>query len=215
MKKIFFFLFLVAFISATKVYAQGARYGFKIGTSYSSISGYEYDVINSTGEAPIEAFESVEEGRFGVAVAFFAEVPISYDLSFQPEFAFSSQGNKFEGVRYDYLQVPLGFKINFNKLFLMAGPQAGLKISFSEQSENFTSFDFSAFGSLGYFFNESVFVEARFTQGFLEIFEEDSRVALPYIEEGLGNGNQTNNDNSLINNSGKNQYFTLSVGYRL
>ncbi|TVZ51155.1 porin family protein [Dokdonia sp. Hel_I_53] len=206
---------LFSVVCSTQLCAQGVRFGFKMGANYSQISGYEYEVLNKMGEAAIEPFSSVDDGRFGLTAAFFADIDLSNKFSFQPEFVFSPQGNKFEGVRYDYLQIPLGFKIDFNNFYVIAGPQAGLKISFSDQSENFKSLDFSAFGSLGYYFNESIFIEARFTKGFLEVFEDNSEVVLPYIEEGVGNGNQSNTDNYLINNTGTNQYITLSLGYRL
>lgn len=220
MKKTILSILVIALFCSTQLYAQGVRYGFKAGVNYSQISGYEFDVINVVpGENPIDAFGSVEDGRYGFSAAFLAEIPLGDVLSFQPEFAFSSQGNKFEGVRFDYLQLPLGLRLNFNKLFVIAGPQAGIKISSFEQSENFTSLDFSGFGAIGYHFTESIFIEARFTRGFMEIFEDDAAIRLPYVP---GDGEPAANDNSLVNgnnfldnNTGNNQYFTFSIGYRL
>lgn len=224
MKKILLSLLFLLFIFSTELLAQSVRYGFRLGLNVSEISNYEFDIVNVAGDDPITAFNSIEEGRFGFTAAFLVEIPLSQKLSFQPEFQFSTQGNKFEGLRYDNLQIPLGLSYNFNKLFITAGPQAGIKISSSEQSENYSSIDFSAFGAIGYFITESLFVEARFTQGFLEIFEENSMIRLPFVAErdetiivgeGEDNGNIANGDNFLINNSGTNRYFTLSIGYRL
>ncbi len=219
MKKLVLSLLFFAFICSTQLFAQGARLGFKAGLSYSQITGYEFDLFNRVGDTPQPAPASAEEGRYGFAVAFLAEFPINDKISFQPEFAFSSQGNKYEGTRLDNLQLPLGLRINLNQLFLIAGPQAGIKISDPFQSENYKSIDISAFGAIGYHFNESVFIEARFTRGFLEVFEDDSKIVVPFIpkdgEADTNSNSLVNSDNFLINNTGKNQYFTLSVGYRL
>lgn len=219
MKKIVLAFLFFAFICSTQVFGQSVRFGFKAGVSYSQISDLEYDVINVAGDTPRPAFSSVEDGRYGFAAAFLAEFPLSDVLSFQPEFAFSAQGNKYEGVRSNYLQLPLGLRFNFNRIFLIAGPQAGIKISDFEQSDDFTSLDFSAFGSIGYHFNESIFIEARFTKGFAELFEDDAAISLPYVpgegDPDAGNNSLVNDDNFLVNASGTNQYFTFSIGYRL
>ena len=219
MKKLLLSLLFFAFICSTQLFAQGARVGFKAGLSYSQISGYEFDLFNRMGDAARPAPTGAEDGRYGFAVAFLAEFPINDKISFQPEFAFSSQGNKYEGTRFDNLQLPLGLRINFNQLFVIAGPQAGIKISDPLQSKNYKSFDVSAFGAIGYHFNESVFIEARFTRGFLEIFEDDSQIVVPYTpsgdDPGANSNSLVNSDNFLINNTGNNQYFTFSVGYRL
>lgn len=219
MKKIVLSIIFFAFLCSTQLFAQGVRFGFKAGLSISEISNLEYTITNRADDAAIAPFNSIDEGRYGFAVAFLAEIPVNDKLSFQPEFAFSSQGNKYEGVRYDFLQIPLGVRLNLNRVFLIAGPQAGLKISFYEQSENYKSFDFSAFGGVGYHFNESIFVEARFTKGFLEVFEDDAAVRLPYTpgegEPAADNNSLVNGDNFLVNGSGTNQYITLSIGYRL
>jgi len=220
MKKMFSVsLLLFVFICSTQLYSQGTRFGFKLGANYSQISSLDFDVVNIAGETPINAFNSVDEGRFGFSAAFTAEFELNKRISFQPEFAFSSQGNKFEGVRYDNLQLPLGLRINLNKLYFIAGPQVGLKISFFEQTDDFTSFDFSAFGSVGYFITDNLFLEARFTRGFLEVFEDDSAIVLPFVDEDdVSTTTSTtiaNENNVLVNGSGTNQYFTFSIGYRI
>jgi len=219
MKKIVLSIFFFAFLCTTQLMAQGVRFGFKAGVSVSEISNLEFNIVNRDGDDPIQPFNAIDEGRYGFAVAFLAEIPVTNKLSFQPEFAFSSQGNKFEGLRYDFLQIPLGLRFNLNRIFIIAGPQAGVKISFFEQSENYKSFDFSAFGGIGYHFNESIFIEARFTKGFLEIFEDDAAVLLPFTpgegEPEADNNSLVNGDNFLVNGSGTNQYITFSIGYRL
>ncbi len=213
MKKITLLCSIFAMLCCSLSQAQGIGYGFKIGVNVSQINSFSFDIVNTAGDTPRQGgFDSQEGSRVGFTAAFFAEIPLSERLSFQPEFTYSAQGNKFEGLRYEYLQLPLALKINFNKLFVNLGPQAGLKISAFEQSANFSSFEFAGFGGFGYQFTDNIFAEVRYTIGFTEVFEDDAAVELPLFIE---NSNETNIDNIITNASGKNSYFTLSIGYRL
>ena len=184
------------------------------GLNVSQIDGFSFNVSNSEGNTPsIGNASSIDESRIGFAAAFFAEFPISEKLSFQPEFGYSAQGNKFESLRYEYLQLPLGLKLNLKSFFVNAGPQVGLKISAFEQSDNFTSFDFSGFGGIGYQLTDNIFIEARYTIGFAEVFEDDAAVILPMASS--TDDITPNRDNFLANAEGTNSYFTFSIGYRL
>ena len=213
MKKITLLSSILAFLFCSFSYGQEISYGFKLGLNVSQISDFSFDIVNTAGNTPSQGVTSQDESRIGFAAAFFAEFPLSEKLSFQPEFGYSAQGNKFEGLRYEYLQLPLGLKINLNKFFLDLGPQVGLKISAFEQSANFTSFDFSGFGGVGYQITDNIFVEARYTLGFTEVFEDDASIII--TEQGSGNGITPNTDNVLANAEGTNSYFTFSIGYRL
>lgn len=214
MKKITLLSSVLLFMFCSLSYGQELTYGFKLGLNVSQINNFSFDVANTEGNTPsVGNASSIDESRIGFAAAFFAEFPINERLSFQPEFGYSAQGNKFEGLRYEYLQLPLGLKINLNKFFINAGPQVGLKISAFEQSDNFTSFDFSGFGGLGYYFTDNIFIEARYTLGFSEVFENDAAVTLPMA---TGSPDITpNTENFLANAEGKNGYFTFSIGYKL
>lgn len=197
------------------MYGQGIGYGFKIGVNVSEINSFSFDVVNIAGDTPTQGnSSSLDESRIGFTAAFFAEFPINERLSFQPEFVYSAQGNKFEGLRYEYLQLPLTIKLDLSeKLFINVGPQVGLKISAFEQSENFQSFEFAGLGGLGYQFTDNIFAEIRYTIGFTEVFEDDAAVILPLASQTADI--TPNRDNALANASGKNSYFTLSIGYRL
>lgn len=214
MKKITLLFSFVLIMCCSLMYGQGIGYGFKMGVNVSEISSFSFDIVNLAGDTPRQGgFDSQEGTRVGFTAAFFAEFPINERLSFQPEFTYSAQGNKFEGLRYEYLQLPLAIKLDLSqKFFVSVGPQAGLKISAFEQSENFSSFEFAGFGGFGYQFTDNIFAEVRYTLGFTEVFEDDAAVELPLFSEGT---NETNTDNVITNASGKNSYFTLSVGYRL
>jgi len=212
MKKITLLVSICVMLCCSLSQAQEIGYGFKLGANVSQINSFSYDIVNTAGNTPREGFDTLESSNLGFAITFFAEIPISERFAFQPEFMFSSQGNKFEGLRYEYLQLPLALKINFNKLFINAGPQAGLKVSAFEQSEDFSSFEFSGFGGVGYQFTNNLFAEVRYTIGFSEIFEDDVAIELPIFFAG---SNETNVDNVLTNASGKNSFLTISIGYRL
>lgn len=213
MKKITLLSSVLVFLFCSLSYGQNVGYGFKLGVNVSQINSFSFDIVNLAGDTPRQGgFDSQEGSRIGFAASFFAEFPLSERLSFQPEFGYSAQGNKFEGLRYEYLQLPLALKINFDKFFINAGPQAGLKISAFEQSDNFTSFEFSGFGGVGYQVTENIFLEARYTIGFTEVFEDDAAVDLPLFSQDT---NEANRDNVLTNAEGKNSFFTLSIGYRL
>lgn len=205
-----FFLF-----AGIQMQAQGVRFGFKAGVSVSEINGYEFSVVNSDGVEGSTSKTSLEDGRISFTAGFLAEIPLSDIMSFQPEFMYSTQGNKEEALRLEYLQLPLGLKFEFNKLFVLAGPQVGLKISNFEQSDNYESLEFSAFGGLGYHITENIFVEARYTKGFSEIFSDDSRISQPSPTALEVDGSEQGLSNFLINNEGTNTYFTVSVGYRM
>lgn len=213
MKKITLVTSIFVMLCCSLSHAQGIGYGFKLGVNVSQINSFSFDIVNTAGDTPRQGgFDSQEGSRIGFAAAFFAEIPLSERLSFQPEFTYSAQGNKFEGLRYEYLQLPLALKINLNKLFINVGPQAGLKISDFEQSDNFSSFEFAGFAGFGYQFTDNIFAEVRYTLGFTEVFEDDAAIELPLFTEGT---NEANVDNIITNASGRNSYFTVSIGYRL
>ncbi len=210
MKKTLLFLFL-AVVTTAAIQAQGIRYGFKMGVNASSVSNFEFETFNVNGGAQTPAPSEDEDGRINLTAGFFAEIPINETFSIQPEFVFSSQGNQGEGFKTDYLQIPVGLRLNFNKLYVMAGPQVGIKVSFFEQSEDYKSIDFLGFGAIGYHFGENFFIEGRYTLGFAEIFEDDADIPiLGPVENG-----EIDLDTRYRNLSGNNTYISLVVGYRL
>jgi hypothetical protein len=210
MKKIVLFIFICSFTYAT-LQAQGVRYGFKLGINASSINNLDFELVNVGDGTALESLSENEEGRINVTAGFFADLPINEKISFQPEVLFSSQGNKGEGFNTDYLQMPLGFRFSFNKLFVVAGPQVGLKISFFEQSNDYASFDFSAFGGVGYQVTQSLFLEARYTLGFVEIFENDADIPI----EATTSGGDIDLNTRYRDLSGNNSYLSVVLGYRL
>ena len=95
MKKVLLFIFMCSFTYAT-VQAQGIRYGFKFGINASSISNLDFDLVNVANGSIAASPSENEDGRINVTAGFFADMAINDKISFQPEFLFSSQGNKGE-----------------------------------------------------------------------------------------------------------------------
>jgi hypothetical protein len=143
------FLFLSTHISAQTIY------GLRAGATFNTIS--QTDVI--------DAVTPDIDYLVGFSGAFFAEVPITNGLSFQPELAFSQKGFSIRqdadaelfgfdlpiGVRansrFDYLETPLLLKGKFGnekvKGFVMAGPALGYATggNLRTRSTGFIEFD--------------------------------------------------------------------------
>lgn len=168
--------------------AQETRYGLRIGANISSISL----------DSPNDIADGLEDGRFGVAVGFFAEYYLSEKVGLQPELQFSTQGNKNEALRVNYLQLPVVFKYNFTETFnIQLGPQAGLKIWEWEDKQDFeadfNTFDFAVVAGLGVNITDNFFADVRYAYGLTDVFED-----VPGIELEGNNGN-----------------IQIAVGYRL
>jgi len=199
-------------LSSSLMYSQGVRYGFKVGANISSITSFEFNTINVTEAAVANTPDDVENGRFNFTASFFGEFTLNKLISLQPELAYSTQGNQFDRLSYDALQLPIGLRFNIKSFYLIGGPQVGLKISDSEQSDDFSSFEFAAFGGVGYHITENVFINVRYTYGFSELFEDDANIPIPIPQ---ADSNQDNVDNRLIGLEGNSSYFTFGIGYRI
>ena len=168
------------------VQGQESRYGIRIGGNYSAIIS-----DNLTGD--------FEDERIGMVIGFFAEYRLTNKINIQPELQFSNEGNKEDGLKLNYLQLPILFKYNFSQVVnLQLGPQVGLKIweweddGFIEQ--NFNTFNFAAVGGLGFNINDNFFIDARYAYGLTNVFEDEG------VQSGF---------------DGNTSVVQLSVGYRL
>lgn len=165
-KKILISTILIVFL-CTLSKAQDNSYGVRLGANLSSIS---------SDDIP----ENLEDSRFGIVVGFFAEYPINYRWSIQPEFQYSSKGNDDESLRVDYLQLPVLAKYYVSDLFnLHIGPQIGLKIWEWEDSTgietNFNTFDFTAVAGIGVNISENFYADIRYGFGLSNIIDDEGR----------------------------------------
>lgn len=179
MKRLLLISFLLFAFTAS---AQTTRYGFKLGINVSDLSG--------------DAFEDATN-RLGFAGGFFVTIPLNTTLSFQPEFLYSGQGvkpgtssNIDQREEFDYLQLPLLLRGDFNRVHLLLGPQAGIGVWNSFTSNFRKTMDYSILGGVGIDVTSGVFVEARYSLGLRNVIDD----GLPV--------------------EAKNRYFQMMVGYR-
>ncbi|MEM6718111.1 MAG: porin family protein [Bacteroidota bacterium] len=138
------------------------RYGFKAGINISNYSGTNLDDIQ----------DGLNDSRIGALFGFFVDMHLVGDFRFQPEFLYSAQGAKEEALRADYLQIPLMLKYELTEFFnIQVGPQVGVKVH--EFEDSFKTFDFGINGGIGVTFIENVAVEARYSLGLADVFDED------------------------------------------
>ncbi len=138
------------------------RYGFKAGINLSNYSGSNLDDIQ----------DGLNDSRIGAVFGFLVDMHVAGKLRFQPEFLYSAQGSKEKALRADYLQIPLMLKYNLTDfLNIQAGPQVGFKIH--EFEDSFKNFDYAANIGFGLTILENVAVEARYSLGLADMFDED------------------------------------------
>lgn len=199
-KSLFFTVMLTAF-SLTSMFSQVTA-GFKAGIAIADVNGLEFSTDASATAEGLS--NSIEGGRTGYFVGFLLDIPISENLSFVPEFIYSQQGKDLEEFRLDYLNLPLGIKLDINNLYVGLGPQIGVKVWTPDQSNVFSNFEASAFGNIGYIFNSGVFIEGRYTLGLTDIFQDGQSFQF----------NQGSNP-TFSGLEGKNAVIQIGIGYRL
>lgn len=201
MTKSFFLTLFVATFGLSSIFAQVTT-GFKAGVNFADINGLDFITDNSVTAQGLA--NSIEGGRTGYFIGFLVDVPISDRLGFVPEFIYSQQGKDLEEFRLDYLNLPLGLQYDINNFYVGLGPQIGIKIWTSEQSNVFSNFEASAFGNVGYIFNSGFFLEARYTFGLTDIFQQGQAFRF----------NQGSNP-TFSSLEGSNAVIQIAVGFHL
>ncbi len=184
----------IAVFGITSLTAQ-VSFGVKAGLNITNIAG---DDVEDT------------DSKIGFHVGGFAEMPISEQLSFQPELLFSTHGSKFiDGddelkINSNYINLPLMLKYNVSDVFgIEFGPHVGFLIDSEFESggasidakDYFKSIDFGINAGFSYYFSENVFAQARYTMGLADVFEESDFTG----------------DQSV---DAKNATFSVSIGYK-
>lgn len=158
------------------------RYGFKAGINLSNYSATNLDDIQ----------DGFNDSRIGAVFGFLIDMHLAGKLRFQPELLYSGQGSKEKALRADYLQFPLMLKYELtNFLNIQAGPQFGIKVH--EFEDSFKNFDYGVNAGIGLNIFENVAIEARYSLGLADVFDEDRA---PNLE-------------------GKNGVIQLGITYRL
>lgn len=157
-------------------------YGFSQGTKYGVRAGYNISNLDFKDVPPLD-----NKHRNGFMIGFFGEYGLSKTVSLMPELQFSSEGANNEPIRIDYLQVPVLLKFRLSEKFNIGfGPQVGVKVH--EYEDNIKNFAYSGVGGIEYKLNHSFFLDARYTYGFSNIFDDKVAVEAKNtnIQFGLG-----------------------------
>lgn len=172
MKKILLFVLVIGY--SFYGFSQDLKYGVRAGLN---ISNLDFD-----GTAFPDNIH-----RNGFVFGFLAEYSLSNKVSISPELQFSAEGAKEEPLQLDYIQMPVlfNFKIG-SKLFFNIGPQVGLKIS--KVDDGMRDFAYSGVGGFSYSITPMIFVDARYTYGFSNIFEDymEAKAKNTCIQFGVG-----------------------------
>jgi opacity protein-like surface antigen len=154
----------------------------KSGAKYGVRGGYNISNLDFDG-TPIMK----NKHRNSVFIGFFADISFSKNFSIQPEFQFSSEGAKAEPIQLDYLQTPILFKFRLaDKFYFGVGPQVGLKIH--KTDDGIKNMAYSGVGGVEYKVNYAIFVDARYTYGFSNVFDDNLGVTAKNSNIQLGIG---------------------------
>ena len=145
-------------------------FGFSQGTKYGVRAGYNISNLDFDGVPIME-----NKHRNGFMIGFFGEYGLSKSVALMPEIQFSSEGAKAQELRIDYIQVPVYFKFRLHEKFHIGfGPQAGVKIY--EDGDLFRNFAYSGVGGIEIKLSHVLFLDARYTYGFTNVFDEDLNI---------------------------------------
>jgi hypothetical protein len=185
-KKLIFASLVITFMTLTNANAQdsASKFGIKGGVNFSNL--YTEDVDDNNVLT-------------GFNVGFFAKLPISNNISLQPEISYTGKGAELvynnalvsgtAQFKLDYIEVPLLLVVNVTKNFnIHAGPYAAYMVSakttnksdsgsynFEDNidTDDFNKFDAGLAGGVGLDF-EPVSFGVRYNYGLTKIGKEDS-----------------------------------------
>ena len=120
----------------------------------------------------------VHDVKFGYQAGAFAEFGVTNKFAIAPEVVFAAQGGKGDHVSYttNYINIPVMLKFYVAPDFSIDfGPQVGInvysKCDGEDVSDATKSVDFGAGLGATYNLARDVFVQARYTMGFTEVFK--------------------------------------------
>jgi len=154
-------LFLLALLMITSYgFSQDAKYGVRAGLN---ISNLDFD------EVPTFIGNTHRNGFF---IGFLAEYSLSETMSIAPEVQFSAEGAKEKVLRVDFIQAPILLKFKLGEKFTLgAGPLLGIKVH--EFDDGYKNFAFSAIAGIEYMITDEIFIDARYSYGLSNIFDDD------------------------------------------
>lgn len=187
----------IAIFSLTSAEAQEFSFGVKGGVNIASMgggSGYTGVGVGSLGS------------RTGLHIGGLVEIPISGDISIQPELLYSMKGTNWNDTNLDYIDLPILGKYNLpwvSGLSAELGPVIGVLMSAKQNGNDVKEFYKTIDAAIGigatYKLDMGVFFSLRYNKGLIDIEDfDDASSSSGYWWGG-----------------GKNNVFQLSVGYSL
>lgn len=168
MKKIIL-IAAIALFSFTNSNAQEFSFGVKGGVNVASIGGGTYTGVGSLGS------------RTGAHIGVLMEVPISGDISLQPELLYSMKGTNWSDTNLDYIDLPILGKYNLpwvEGLSGELGPVIGVLMSAkhngNDAKDSYKTIDAAFAIGATYKLNMGVFFSLRYNKGLIDINDYDS-----------------------------------------
>ncbi|SFZ91478.1 Outer membrane protein beta-barrel domain-containing protein [Flaviramulus basaltis] len=136
---------------------QGVKYGVR--------GGYNISNLDFDGASNAE-----NKHRNSIYIGFFANIGLSRTISVVPEIQFSAEGANEEVLNLDYIQAPIFLRFRLSeKIHAGFGPQVGLKVH--KYEDGIRNFAYSGVAGIDYKINYAIFLDARYTYGFSNIFD--------------------------------------------
>jgi len=173
MKKLTLITLLV--LSASIVFAQAPKLGFKAGLNLNNVSTNDHDIKHELA------------GRTSIHLGVITDFSMSKSLSFQPQVLFSGRGAKIDHgdhkdvYAFNSLEIPLNFTYRKNAskgVFLGVGPSLGYNLSgkvkgdhdsedivFGSGEGEIKRLDLGLNALIGYQFSNKYFVSTNYSSG--------------------------------------------------
>ncbi len=156
MKKL---LFLAVLLSLSiQGFSQKGTWGVRAGYNISNLD---------FKDAPI--MENKHRNSF--YIGFYGDFRLSNAVSVVPELQFSPEGANDERLHLDFIQMPVLFKFKLDKRWRFGiGPQAALKSH--KEGDMIRNFHYSAIAGLEFKLNQMFYIDARYSYGVTNIFDD-------------------------------------------
>jgi opacity protein-like surface antigen len=157
MNRILFALLFVCFTTIS--FSQEVSYGVR---GALNVSNLDFD--------PDASFEN--QHRNGFAFGGFVDFGFTADISILTELQWSAEGGKEDGLRADYIQMPILLRIKMSDRFTIGvGPQLAMKTW--KDRDGFSGFAFSGVAGLEYMVTDELFVDTRLSYGMSNVLDQD------------------------------------------
>ncbi len=153
---------------------QGVKYGVRGGITISNLDFEEDPILTN-------------KHRNSFYIGFFAEIGLSKTIALMPEIQFSPEGANDETLHLDYIQAPLLVKFRLSeKIKFEIGPQVGIKSY--KKDDGAKNFGYSGVAGVEYKIAYTLFVDARYTYGLTNVFDDNLNISAKNTNIQIGVG---------------------------